>query len=479
VILKQALDNVVLIYSSVLVGGFKEMGRNKTKTTWVKYFDEESQHYYLYNENTFESKWCDENGVKLSESDATDQNGGYDGDTDAGEEVFRDGENESNFLLGVSSSSSRSDSRSNTSGGSLTSRSSAKSSKLLSLTARTKNKYAKFNKLLGEKVKGLMGRSSGSSSGSGSTPTGPAGASATVLCFASIHILLFEGPFCAVECAVRGGIFVAGGLLVLLYWIAWHCFPRILGKAHGVIVTLKWTRLCLREAALCGAALLSLLVPGLLWLYVYPELYRPPVTITASGPVLPPAAPKPPLHRQPSSPVQAPGSPRSPSAGEGPAAATAAGPIDVSREVPNDLGSWHLRPLPTLLGPVDTRRFFSISYYGYGLLADNSLINATSRSNDDVNENQDGWEGPMLFIPADLVDFVYDLLGDSSLDLINSLDDEEEFEVELEQLQPSAGATSRGKGKRKAEGKGNGKAENDLHEASGSVQGPDCTPSEG
>ena len=394
------------------------MGRGKIKSKWMKYFDEESQHFYLYNEITQESRWCDEDGVELSApASAVDDKQfiGYD----------INNEQTSHTLISTPSSTSNGTQISNTNSSS----SAAKSKDTSSLTSKTKNKYAKFNKLLGEKVKGMfgagssssssLGRAAGAGAGSGETEAGPGRASAMVLCFASFHMLVFESSFAIAECVVRACCFIAAASAVLLYYVSWHCFPRLLGKADGVIVTLKWSRLCLREAALCGGAALSLIIPGMLCLYVYPEFYRPPSTIvaatvtTAATTELPPSIPAP-----------MPDSARSTDDN------TSLNSPDV--KVTNDLGSWMLRPLPTILGPVDLRRLFSISYYGYGVLADNSLINDTFRSSDDVYSNHDGWRGPMLFIPADMVDFVYDLLGDSSFDLINSLDESEEFELGMD-----------------------------------------------
>lgn len=60
---------------------------------------------------------------------------------------------------------------------------------------------------------------------------------------------------------------------------------------------------------------------------------------------------------------------------------------DESEEDYEDEDSWNLTPLPTFIGEVDPRRFFTISIIGYGSLAKNSMIifkeeNINNKDND-------------------------------------------------------------------------------------------------
>lgn len=346
---------------------------------WVLYFDEQNQHHYLFNESSQESLWCDSLGGVIVTAETGDD------EFDVGP-----GESSSSHTPAVNLSLSEASIPSR-----LNSRASAATVRPKGVDSRRKSSRRRKTSAGRPAVHGSVLRPSW-----------------WVTTLAMVHTVAFEGPVTAAEATVRGLVFAVSALLVSVYFacdlMLRRMGPSFVHWAPQEPVTLKWAVICLREACLCFAVALSMLVPGLLAAYAYRELFWPPRMIA-----------------------------QSPSGGS--RAMDSPGADDGGAGVSNDLGEWQLQPLPSVLGVVDMRRFFSICTFGYGVLASNNLtsLNGISTVPRYSNRgNQDSWAGPLVYIPADVVDLAYELVSeaeglDSKTMVLEQAESEEEFLLDV------------------------------------------------
>ena len=63
------------------------------------------------------------------------------------------------------------------------------------------------------------------------------------------------------------------------------------------------------------------------------------------------------------------------------------------------LNSWYLTHIPTIIGPVDPRRFVIISVFGMGSMASNAAVDLADLSNDCL----DVWKDSCLYYPRNVI----------------------------------------------------------------------------
>lgn len=77
--------------------------------------------------------------------------------------------------------------------------------------------------------------------------------------------------------------------------------------------------------------------------------------------------------------------------------------------------SWHISPLPTCFGSVDPRRFVSITIFGFGRLAANSMHRRYTSQGTLVEDFPlDGWSDSLVYYPKDVIKECSNLLYGST-----------------------------------------------------------------